>query len=235
MKIIDLLSTNSQSLQQVRLFHNLPPTELSQICEVARPSQVKRGGIFFHQDDPATTLYVLLQGQVKMTQVGLDGHQVIIRVINPGEDFGAIAVLTDVAYPLSAQVVEDSLALAWEKNIIVDLLTAYPTIALNALQLVADRFKQLQQRYRELATKPVEQRVARALLRLVSQAGREVETGLLIDLSLSRQNLAEMTGTTLYTTSRLLSEWKRQGLVETGREQVIIRQLAALRAIAENQ
>jgi CRP-like cAMP-binding protein len=81
----------------------------------------------------------------------------------------------------------------------------------------------------------VEQRVARALLRLVSQAGREVETGLLIDLSLSRQNLAEMTGTTLYTTSRLLSEWKRQGLVETGREQVIIRQLAALRAIAENQ
>jgi CRP-like cAMP-binding protein len=235
MKIIDLLSTNSQSLQQVRLFHNLPPTELSQICEVARPSHVKRGGIFFHQDDPATTLYVLLQGQVKMTQVGLDGHQVIIRVINPGEDFGAIAVLTDVAYPLSAQVVEDSLALAWEKNIIVDLLTAYPTIALNALQLVADRFKQLQQRYRELATKPVEQRVARALLRLVSQAGREVETGLLIDLSLSRQNLAEMTGTTLYTTSRLLSEWKRQGLVETGREQVIIRQLAALRAIAENQ
>jgi CRP-like cAMP-binding protein len=235
MKISDLLSTNSQSLQQVRLFHNLPPTELSQICEVARPSQVKRGGIFFHQDDPATTLYVLLQGQVKMTQVGLDGHQVIIRVINPGEDFGAIAVLTDVAYPLSAQVVEDSLALAWEKNIIVDLLTAYPTIALNALQLVADRFKQLQQRYRELATKPVEQRVARALLRLVSQAGREVETGLLIDLSLSRQNLAEMTGTTLYTTSRLLSEWKRQGLVETGREQVIIRQLAALRAIAENQ
>jgi CRP-like cAMP-binding protein len=235
MKIIDLLSTNSQSLQQVRLFHNLPPTELSQICEVARPSQVKRGGIFFHQDDPATTLYVLLQGQVKMTQVGLDGHQVIIRVINPGEDFGAIAVLTDIAYPLSAQVVEDSLALAWEKNIIVDLLTAYPAIALNALQLVADRFKQLQQRYRELATKPVEQRVARALLRLVSQAGREVETGLLIDLSLSRQNLAEMTGTTLYTTSRLLSEWKRQGLVETGREQVIIRQLAALRAIAENQ
>jgi CRP-like cAMP-binding protein len=92
----------------------------------------------------------------------------------------------------------------------------------------------VQERLRELATERVEQRVARTLLRLARQVGRKVEGGVLIDMPLSRQDLAEMTGTTLYTVSRILSQWEQQHLVETGRERILIRQPHGLVAIAED-
>jgi CRP-like cAMP-binding protein len=100
--------------------------------------------------------------------------------------------------------------------------------------LLAGRLQELQDRYRELATERVERRVARALLRLARQTGRKVENGVLIDFPLTREDLAEMTGTTLYTVSRILSGWEKEGLIETGRQRVLIRSPHGLVAIAED-
>jgi CRP-like cAMP-binding protein len=91
--------------------------------------------------------------------------------------------------------------------------------------------QEMQERYRELATEKVERRIARALLRLVAQMGVKMEKG--IELTFTRQDLAEMSGTTLYTVSRVLSEWERQGVVEAGRERVLIRNPHGLVSIAE--
>jgi CRP-like cAMP-binding protein len=102
------------------------------------------------------------------------------------------------------------------------------------LRLVADRFHDLQDRYRELATERVERRVARALLRLARQAGKRTDEGVLLDLPLSRQDLGEMTGTTLYTVSRILSGWEQNGLILSGRERIIIRRPHELVIIAED-
>jgi CRP-like cAMP-binding protein len=107
-------------------------------------------------------------------------------------------------------------------------------LGLNGLRLVAGRFQELQKRYRELATERVERRIARALLRLARQTGRRTEGGVLLDLPLSRQDLGEMTGTTLYTVSRTLSSWEQQRLIETGRERIIIRNPHGLVSIAED-
>jgi CRP-like cAMP-binding protein len=102
------------------------------------------------------------------------------------------------------------------------------------LEVVAGHYRRLLDRYQELATERVERRVARALLRLARQVGQKEEDGVLIGLPLSREDLAEMTGTTLYTVSRILSGWEHQGLVEAGRERVFIRDPHALVAIAED-
>jgi CRP-like cAMP-binding protein len=110
----------------------------------------------------------------------------------------------------------------------------FPGLALNGLRLVAGRFQELQSRYQELATERVERRVARTLLRLARQTGRRTEEGVLIDLPLSRQDLGEMTGTTLYTVSRILSNWEQQALIQTGRERVIICNPHGLVVIAED-
>jgi CRP-like cAMP-binding protein len=110
----------------------------------------------------------------------------------------------------------------------------YPQISLNGLRLIAGRFRELQDRYRELATERVEQRVARALVRLTRQVGKRTEEGVLIDLPLSRQDLGEMTGTTLYTVSRIMSRWEQAGLVVTGRERIVIRNPHGLVIIAED-
>ncbi|MCK6624933.1 MAG: Crp/Fnr family transcriptional regulator [Anaerolineae bacterium] len=212
-----------RALRQINLFEGLTENELQSICQAGRLSRVEQDAFFFHQGDPAERWYILTQGQVKMTQIGPEGQQVLVRMVAPCGEFGSVALLAGpTTYPLSAQAAEDCLALTWDKPTITTLLSAYPRLAMNALRLMTERFRELQERYRELATERVEQRVARALLRLERQAGRRVEQGTLIDLSLSRQDLAEMTGTTLYTVSRILSQWEQQGLIKTGREKVVI-------------
>jgi CRP-like cAMP-binding protein len=106
-----------------------------------------------------------------------------------------------------------------------------PYLSFDLMKLMTGYIQEMQERYRELATEKVERRIARALLRLAAQMGTKNESG--IELSFTRQDLAEMSGTTLYTVSRTLSDWERQGLVEAGRERVLIRNPHGVVSIAE--
>jgi CRP-like cAMP-binding protein len=221
-------------LQQARLFRDLPEAALRQIARVGRRRRVAADAFFFRQGRPAAVLYVLLAGQVKMTQITPEGQQIILRVISPGEMFGAVAALGEATYPASAQAADACVALGWDSATITDLMERFPHLTLNALGIVVARVHEFQDRYRELATERVERRVARALLRLVPQVGRRVESGVLLDLTLSRQDLAEMTGTTLFTVSRILSRWEQEGLIESGRERVVLRRPHSLVEIAED-
>jgi CRP-like cAMP-binding protein len=221
-------------LQQSSLFQGLDDATLTEIAGAARLTRVRDKAYFFHQGDPATVLYVLVQGRVKFTQLTPEGHQVLLRVIRPGETFGAVAALGDAAHPATGQATGDCAALGWQSDAISGLMERFPRLALNALRFLAGRLQEFQDRYRELATERVERRVARALLRLARQIGKEVDGGVLIDLTLSRQDIAEMTGTTLFTVSRILSGWEQRGLVETGRERVLLRNSDDLFAIAED-
>jgi CRP-like cAMP-binding protein len=212
----------------------LSPSELQVVSQAARLRQLERHAFLFHQGDPATSFYILVEGQVRLTQVTPEGHQVLVRFISSGETIGIIAALENTVYPLSAQAVEECQVLAWDSTTLEQLMERYPRIAINGLQLVSQRWRELEERYLELATERVERRVAQALLRLVRQVGRKVEGGILIDLPLTRQDLAEMTGTTLYTVSRILSRWEQENLVETGRERVLICYPHGLARIAED-
>lgn len=112
-------------------------------------------------------------------------------------------------------------------------MTEYPSIALNAMSDLATRVEELRDRYRELATECVEQRLAQALIRLAAQTGTQTQAGVLIDVPLSRQDVAEMIGTTLYTVSRILGAWERIGLVDVGRQRVEILDRAGLKGVAD--
>lgn len=221
-------------LRKASLFAGLNEAALKAALAAAFRRRVRRGEFFFYQDEPATHFYMLLEGQTRLNQLTPEGHQVTIRYMGPGESMGVIVVLSDMDYPLSAEAVTDCLALGWTANTVSDLMERYSRLALNGMRMVAGRFRDLQHRYRELATERVERRVARALLRLARQTGRRVEEGVLLDLPLSRQDLGEMTGTTLYTVSRILSGWEQEGLLITGRQQVIICNPHGLVTVAED-
>jgi CRP-like cAMP-binding protein len=223
-----------ERLLQQLLFQGLDASQLQEIVGLAQQRQVPRGSFFFGQGDPASTLYVLVTGRVRILQVTLEGQQVLLRVLAPGEMFGGVALLGDAVYPASAEAAQDCVALAWDGKTLARLMERFPRMALNALRLLAGRLQELQDRYRELATERVERRVARTLLRLARQTGRKVEGGVLIDFPLSREDLAKMTGTTLYTVSRILSSWEKKGLIETGRQRVLIHFPHGLVAIAED-
>jgi CRP-like cAMP-binding protein len=220
-------------LKQSILFRGMDDVSLLEVVRAGRLRRVKDGGFFFHEGDPARTLYVLVEGRVKFTQVTSQGDQVIVRVSGPGEVFGAVAVLGDAVHPASGETIEDSAALGWSSDVISSLLERSPTMALNTIRFLAGRVKEFQDRFRELATERVERRLAHALLRLARQIGKQIPGGILIDLSLSRQDIAELTGTTLYSVSRILSAWESRGIIESGRERVLVSDLPALEAIAE--
>lgn len=218
----------------IRLFRNLDTAALAAITQSSRRLQVERDTFLFHQDEPATMFYVLLEGHGRLIQVTAEGQQVVLGLVSPQQEVGIVAVLHQATYPAAWQAVTDCVLLAWDSATLMDLMERYPILALRALRMVTGRFVQLQNQYRELATERVERRVARALLRLLRQAGQQEADGILLDLPLSRQDLAEMTGTTLYTVSRILSGWEKQGFIEAGRERVVIRSPHDLLIIAED-
>lgn len=227
-------SDNLQLIGQIPPFQRLQPAELDIVYQSAWLRRVDRDAFFYHQGDPASAFYILIEGQAKLTEVTADGQQVLVRFVGPGEAMGIIAALSKTVYPLSAQAVDDCLALTWDGEILEQLMERYPRMAIDGLRLVSQRWHELEERFRELATERVERRLAQTMLRLVRQAGRKVETGILIDLPLSRQNLAEMTGTTLYTVSRILNQWEQQNLVELGRERVLVRYPHGMALLAED-
>jgi CRP-like cAMP-binding protein len=223
-----------EHLQRVGMFHGIAPSDLVSIAQAARRRQLSAETFLFHQGDPAEVIYVPVQGRLKLTQITPEGHEVILRYVGVGEMTGATAVFGETAYPASAETLEETRVLGWDNATIIRLIEQYPCLGLNILHLLSVRLQELQDRLREMSTERVERRIARALLRLVSQLGRKAETGVLIVLSLSRQDLANMTGTTLYTVSRVLSRWEEEGIIETGREKVLIKHPPSLVVIAED-
>lgn len=190
--------------------------------------------MFFREGDPADSFFVLHSGSVKLTQLTPEGHQVVLRLIGPGDAFGGVAAFGGATYPITAEPVTDASAWEWPGDVMARLMERHPKLALNALRFVAARLHELQVQYRQLATEKVERRVARALLRLVQQAGRRVESGVLIDLPLSRDDIAQMTGTTLYTVSRIISRLEGEGILEAGRQRTVIRNPHGLLKVADD-
>ncbi len=222
-----------KDLRKVIVFQNATDEDLDLIVKNSFERSIEEGGFFFFQGDPAIYLYVLTKGQVKLLQSNRTGQQVNLRTIYPRQMFGALGAIrgTEAIYPASAQALEDSAALTIEALFLKEMLQTRPYLSMDLMKLMTSYVQEMQSRYRELATERVEQRIARALLRLTAQSGKKVNEA--IELVFSRQDLAEMSGTTLYTVSRVLSEWERQGLVETGRERVKVTNPHGLVRVAE--
>jgi CRP-like cAMP-binding protein len=216
------------------LFKDIRPDVFAQVLKASVPRSVEEDGFFFLQGDPATHAYVLVEGRVKMIQITPNGQQITMRIMTPGQTYGGIALLNPRAgYPATAQAVENSTALAWDTVHLRELVEKEPSISLNVMGLMHGYISELQERQKALVTDRVEQRIARILLKLAAQSGKKIEEGVLIDLPITRQDIAEMSGTTLYTVSRTLNEWERDGLLEIGRERVVIREPHGLVSIAD--
>jgi CRP/FNR family transcriptional regulator, nitrogen oxide reductase regulator len=224
----------ARRLLHVPLFEGLALDSLAQVVSLSYPKQADAGKFFFIEGDQADEFLVLTAGRVKLTQLTPDGQQVVLRLIGPGDAFGGVGAFGDPTYPISAAAVEKAAALAWNSATMRQLLETQNQIALNALCFVANRLHDLQRRYRQAMTERVERRVARALLRLVHEAGRRVDKGIEIDFPISRQDIAEMTGTSLFTVSRLLSGWEERGIVKSGRQRIVLTNPHALVAIADD-
>ena len=216
------------------VFEKATDDDLKLILQNSITRSIEESSFFFFQGDAAEYLYILTSGQVKLMQSNPYGQQVNLRTLYAWQMFGALGAVREAAtYPASAQALENSTALAISSKFLHSMLETRPYLSFDLMKLMTSYIQEMQARYRELATERVEQRVANALIRLAGQSGIKSKKEAGIELSFSRQDVAEMTGSTLYTISRLLSDWERQGIIKTGREKIQILKPHDLVRIAE--
>jgi CRP/FNR family transcriptional regulator, nitrogen oxide reductase regulator len=221
-------------LGRVPLFQGLAPDALAEIVRAAQSRHFAKGKTVFEQDAPATAFFVVLHGEIKVAQMTREGQQVVVRYVGPGEFMGCAALMGRAAYPGTASAVTDSVLLCWDAAATARLIERHRQVAVNALGVVGERLYEAHARLRELATERVERRIARALLRLAQQAGSEGPDGIEILFPLTRQDVAEMTGTTLHTVSRVLSGWEERGILAGGRQKITILDPHRLVLLAED-
>ncbi len=214
------------------IFQGLDATALDRLLTHAVQRNYAKGAAVFQQGEDATHFFLLLRGRLKVLQVTADGQQFIVRVVNPGDLFGVAMAIGRTQYPGTPVAAVDSIALAWPMMMMHDILQRSPTLAINTMQMIGQRLDAAHERLREMSTHDVEGRVAHAVIRLAREAGVISGAEIRIDFPVSRQDIAEMTGTTLHTVSRILSQWETKGLVKCGRQLLVITDLPGLRRLA---
>jgi len=207
----------------------------SEILDSGIRTSIKAKKILFHEGDVAQRCYLVINGSLKLTKLNEQGRGIIIRYIGPTELTAEVAVLKEKKYPVTAKALKKTDVISWDKQTMLQLMRKHPDIAINMLDIVFKRIDDVQFRYLELSTEPVEQRIARALMRLMRQYGKKTKEGVCIDIPLSRQNIADYCSTTHYTVSRILSIWGKHSLIISRREQVTITEPHAIGMIADEE
>ncbi len=223
-----------RALAEMELFRGLSATALDTVSARARVRRLSRAQCIFNQGDEGVRVHAVIEGGVRIAQSGSDGAQVVIRFIGPGEMFGTVAIFTDGRYPADATTLSETLEASWSEAELLELMTYYPQIAINVIRTIGKRLQEAQDRVRELATQRAERRVAHAVLRLAQQAGHGTTRGTAIAFPLRRKDVADISGTTLHTASRILTAWEKAGLLVTRKQHLTIRQPMAILRIAED-
>jgi CRP/FNR family transcriptional regulator, nitrogen oxide reductase regulator len=211
------------------VLRSLPPfvtmndADLDEIIGRAISKRYPAGTPVFDQGAHAAQFYVLVHGRLRVTQTTPSGEQIVVRVVNPGELCGMAKAMGRTTYPATALAVVESVALGWPMDQWDPMLARYPSFAGSAMQTIGGRLQEAHSRIREMSTEVVERRLAHTVLRLVEQSGKREPQGIRIDFPISKQDLAEMAGTTLHTVSRILTAWEQAGLVDTGRQKLLVK------------
>jgi len=222
-------------VRSLPVFESVSDTDLDAFLDHASYRRVPQGEAVFRQGQAAASFFLLVSGRLKVTQVTGDGQQVIVRVVHPGELFGFAMALKRPDYPGTATAATDSVVLSWPDELWPQFVEQNGRLAVSTMQTMGRQLEEAHTRIREMSTQEVERRVAHAILRLSLLAGRKEESGIRIAFPISRQDIAEMTGTTLHTVSRILSAWEARGLVACGRQKILVRDLCGLSRLAEGQ
>ncbi len=211
-------------LTDIPPFRRLTRPQIRAILDLAQPRRFDAGHTVFSEGMPVERFYLLLDGHIRVVRTTAGGDQIIALHIAAGQLFGIGVALGHAAYPATAMTADECLTLSWPNALWQDFITRYDGFATETYKVVGDRMGEMTTRILEMATKQVEQRVACAILRLITQMGRKVDGGIEIDFPITRQNISDMTGTTLHTVSRLLSAWEKDGLITSARRKITVTQ-----------
>lgn len=220
-------------LTQVPFFADLSATDIEVVNRQFVEFGYSPGEMIYLAGDQAERLYVVAEGKIKLLRYTPAGQAVMLDVLTPGEFFGSLAALGENEYPDTAQALVSSCVLSIETGGFRKILQKHPSVAVKVVDIMAERLKAAHEMVQQLSASSAEQRIAHVLRKLAAKLGERKEVGLLIQLPLSRADLAEMAGTTTETASRMMSQFQKEGFIQTGRQWVAIRDLKALEDLVD--
>jgi len=207
--------TDLDILTHVSLFADLTPGDLAVVVSRFREDTFAEDAYIFFEGDPARHLWVVKDGQAKILKHGDGGKEIVIEVIPPGEMFGGAALLL-ARHPGTAQAISRLTTLSLPIDEYKALLHDYPAIALRVIEALGQRLLGVVET-RVMVGERVERRIAHILLKLASKCGQQTEEGWQLTISLSRQDIADLSDTTVETAIRVMSRFRKVGLVKTQR------------------
>lgn len=219
-------------LHQLPFFEGLSHETIIEINPLFREQGYEPGETIYYAGDPAVRLYVVAAGKVKLLRHALTGQEVVLDLLLPGDFFGNLPVLGEDTHPDTAQAHTTSCVLAITGDDFQRILGRYPQASLALLEMVSHKLREAREVIHQISASPVESRLAATLLKLADKLGEDQAGELLIQLPLSRQDLADMTGATVETVSRIMSQFRKDALIRSGRGWVAITDLDRLAEIA---
>lgn len=209
-------------LKQIPLFSDLTPGELKKIADLAITKRYRKNMYVFMEGEPGTAFYFVRSGAIKLFQVLEDGREKILHFVREGEIFAEVVLFEGGPYPATAQTMEDTEVGCIRNEDMEDLLRRNGEMAVKIIKVMSRRLRQAQNHIRDLALKGAYGRLASALWNLAEEYGKYRDGKVIIDLSLSQQELANLIGTSRETVARILSEFRRLGIIRVDKQRILV-------------
>ena len=219
-------------LAQIPLFRRVSAEDRERLGALAQLREYARGEHVFHEGDDSTYFIVVVSGRVKVYKQTPAGHDLILEMFGAGGPLGAVAAYEARPYPASASALEPTTCLLIPRQSFFELLERHPTLVRGLLGSLSLRLVELTTRLAELTGGRIESRFARLFLKLADQLGRSDRGGVFVPLVLSRQELADLTATTIETSIRIMSRWNKDDVLRTQKDGFVILDRQALEELA---
>jgi CRP-like cAMP-binding protein len=221
-----------KNIAKIDLFKNLTADEQKELSGYLSAETVRRKEFIFSEGDQPEWFYIVSRGKVKITRLSHDGKEIILEVISPTDIFGGVAVLRNFPYPANAVAMEDSEVIKISRKNLMRIVDRFPNLMYCIALQLGDRMKSTHDSLKNIALERVEARIAALLLKLAKKIGTDTGKGILIDMRLTKQDVADMVGTTVETSIRTFSKLKKQGILLERDGKVVIVDRRGLAALA---
>jgi CRP/FNR family transcriptional regulator, nitrogen oxide reductase regulator len=221
-------------LAQIPLFRRVSPEDRERIAAVAVVRSYERGDKVFDEGDASETFFVVVTGRIKVFKHAPNGSDIILEIFGPGGPLGAVAAYESRPYPASAAAIEPATCLLIPRQAFFTLLERHPSLVRGLLGSLSMRLVELTTRLAELTGGRIEVRFARLFLKLSEQLGKPDRGGTFIPLALSRQELADLTGTTIETAIRIMSRWNKDEVIRTEKDGFVLVDRESLETVANS-
>jgi CRP/FNR family transcriptional regulator len=209
-------------LRKIPIFSELNEFQLSALSELVIVRKYKKKQIIFVEDEPGEAIHIVMDGKVKLTKSSPDGREIILSIRQSGEIFAEVVLFDGGSYPATAEAIEDAKIGLLRNNDVEQLITNNSTISISIIKTLSKRLRISQQKVHDLALKDTQGSMVSTLKRLAKEHGVPSENGIMIDLNLTHQELANFIGTSRESANRLISDLKKDNIVSVDKGKITI-------------